>query len=172
MLSVTVRATAAAVPALPFLLSHRAQVVGASGDLAKKKIFPALFALYYEGTLPQARRRGPRRLEPQPQPCTLFLCAAMRLTPAPPHAARTQNFTIMGFARSKMTQQEFRDMISLTLTCRIDQRRVQAQLCERLQASRLTQLAHTPQGDVRAQARGVHQALLLLRGAVRRGCVV
>ena len=28
-------------------------VVGASGDLAKKKIFPALFALYYEGLLPE-----------------------------------------------------------------------------------------------------------------------
>lgn len=28
-------------------------VVGASGDLAKKKIFPALFALYYEGCLPE-----------------------------------------------------------------------------------------------------------------------
>jgi len=28
-------------------------VVGASGDLAKKKIFPALFALFYEGYLPQ-----------------------------------------------------------------------------------------------------------------------
>lgn len=32
-------------------------VVGASGDLAKKKIFPALFALYYEGCLPQVRER-------------------------------------------------------------------------------------------------------------------
>lgn len=30
-------------------------VVGASGDLAKKKIFPALFALYYEGCLPKVR---------------------------------------------------------------------------------------------------------------------
>ena len=30
-------------------------VVGASGDLAKKKIFPALFALYYEGCLPEVR---------------------------------------------------------------------------------------------------------------------
>ena len=30
-------------------------VVGASGDLAKKKIFPALFALYYEDCLPKAR---------------------------------------------------------------------------------------------------------------------
>lgn len=28
-------------------------VVGASGDLAKKKIFPALFALYYEDCLPK-----------------------------------------------------------------------------------------------------------------------
>jgi hypothetical protein len=34
-------------------------VLGASGDLAKKKIFPALFALYYEGLLPQVR--GTRR---------------------------------------------------------------------------------------------------------------
>jgi hypothetical protein len=31
-------------------------VVGASGDLAKKKIFPALFALYYEGLLPAVRK--------------------------------------------------------------------------------------------------------------------
>lgn len=28
-------------------------VVGASGDLAKKKIFPALFALFYEDWLPE-----------------------------------------------------------------------------------------------------------------------
>jgi glucose-6-phosphate 1-dehydrogenase len=28
-------------------------VVGASGDLAKKKIFPALFALFYEDWLPK-----------------------------------------------------------------------------------------------------------------------
>ena len=28
-------------------------VVGASGDLAKKKIFPALFALYYGDCLPE-----------------------------------------------------------------------------------------------------------------------
>lgn len=30
-------------------------VVGASGDLAKKKIFPALFALYYDNHLPKVR---------------------------------------------------------------------------------------------------------------------
>ncbi|CAH8298511.1 unnamed protein product [Eruca vesicaria subsp. sativa] len=60
-------------------------VVGASGDLAKKKIFPALFALYYEGCLPE-------------------------------------HFTIYGYARSKMTDAELRDMVSKTLTCRIDKR--------------------------------------------------
>ena len=38
-------------------LRHAAcAVVGASGDLAKKKIFPSLFALFYEGMLPEVRR--------------------------------------------------------------------------------------------------------------------
>ncbi|GJN31758.1 hypothetical protein PR202_gb20195 [Eleusine coracana subsp. coracana] len=60
-------------------------VVGASGDLAKKKIFPALFALFYEGCLPE-------------------------------------HFTVFGYARSKMSDEELRTMISRTLTCRIDKR--------------------------------------------------
>ncbi|XP_027334336.1 glucose-6-phosphate 1-dehydrogenase, chloroplastic-like isoform X2 [Abrus precatorius] len=60
-------------------------VVGASGDLAKKKIFPALFALFYEDWLPE-------------------------------------NFLVFGFARTKMTDEELRNMISRTLTCRIDKR--------------------------------------------------
>ncbi|CAI9785054.1 unnamed protein product [Fraxinus pennsylvanica] len=60
-------------------------VVGASGDLAKKKIFPALFALYYEDCLPE-------------------------------------HFTIFGYSRSKMTDAELRNMVSRTLTCRIDKR--------------------------------------------------
>ncbi|XP_057454462.1 glucose-6-phosphate 1-dehydrogenase, chloroplastic-like isoform X1 [Lotus japonicus] len=60
-------------------------VVGASGDLAKKKIFPALFALFYEDCLPE-------------------------------------NFLVFGFARTKMTSEELRNMISRTLTCRIDKR--------------------------------------------------
>ncbi|CAA3031246.1 glucose-6-phosphate 1-dehydrogenase, chloroplastic [Olea europaea subsp. europaea] len=60
-------------------------VVGASGDLARKKIFPALFALYYEDCLPE-------------------------------------NFSIFGYARSKMTDAELRNMVSKTLTCRIDKR--------------------------------------------------
>ncbi|XP_034696519.1 glucose-6-phosphate 1-dehydrogenase, chloroplastic isoform X2 [Vitis riparia] len=60
-------------------------VVGASGDLAKKKIFPALFALFYEDCLPE-------------------------------------HFTVFGYARSKMTDAELRNMVSKTLTCRIDKR--------------------------------------------------
>ncbi|XP_031491048.1 glucose-6-phosphate 1-dehydrogenase, chloroplastic-like [Nymphaea colorata] len=60
-------------------------VVGASGDLAKKKIYPALFALFYEGYLPE-------------------------------------HFTIFGYARSKMTDDELRTMISNTLTSRINKR--------------------------------------------------
>ncbi|CAA2979074.1 glucose-6-phosphate 1-dehydrogenase, chloroplastic-like [Olea europaea subsp. europaea] len=60
-------------------------VVGASGDLAKKKIFPALFALYYEDWLPE-------------------------------------NFVVYGYARTKMTDEELRNVISETLTCRIDRR--------------------------------------------------
>ncbi|ERN06312.1 hypothetical protein AMTRI_Chr06g191630 [Amborella trichopoda] len=60
-------------------------VVGASGDLAKKKIFPALFALFYEDCLPK-------------------------------------HFTVYGYARSKMTDAELRNMVAKTLTCRIDKR--------------------------------------------------
>jgi hypothetical protein len=33
-----------------------------------------------------------------------------------------QHFTIFGYARSKMTDAELREMVSRTLTCRIDQR--------------------------------------------------
>jgi glucose-6-phosphate 1-dehydrogenase len=57
-------------------------VVGASGDLAKKKIFPALFALYYEGLLPP-------------------------------------DFQVFGYARSGMTDDEFRERVARTLACRV-----------------------------------------------------
>lgn len=60
-------------------------VVGASGDLARKKIFPALFSLYYADCLPK-------------------------------------HFTVFGYARSKLTDEELRNMISETLTCRVGER--------------------------------------------------
>lgn len=56
-------------------------VVGASGDLAKKKIFPALFSLYVEGSL-------------------------------------SDKFTVYGYARTDMSNQQFKDSIVSTLTCR------------------------------------------------------
>ncbi|KDO35925.1 hypothetical protein CISIN_1g038626mg, partial [Citrus sinensis] len=59
--------------------------VGASGDLAKKKIFPALFALYYEDCLPE-------------------------------------DFTVFGYARTKLTDEELRNVIRKTLTCGIDKK--------------------------------------------------
>jgi len=58
-------------------------VFGASGDLAKKKIYPSLLALFYEGRLPKS-------------------------------------FSVFGYARSKMTSEEFRERIRMSLGCRID----------------------------------------------------
>lgn len=56
-------------------------VVGASGDLARRKIFPALFALYCQDLLPE-------------------------------------DFHIFGFARSALSDDEFRTRITENLTCR------------------------------------------------------
>lgn len=56
-------------------------VLGASGDLARKKIFPALFALYCQNHLPE-------------------------------------RFHVVGFARTEMSLEEFRNKITENLTCR------------------------------------------------------
>lgn len=60
-------------------------VLGASGDLAKRKVIPAMFALYYQGMLPET-------------------------------------FVIMGYARSDMSDEKFREALEARLTCRIDER--------------------------------------------------
>ena len=57
-------------------------VFGASGDLAKKKVLPAIFSLYYDRHLPE-------------------------------------NFRVFGYARSKMTNEEFKNKIRESLPCRI-----------------------------------------------------
>ena len=69
-------------------------VLGASGDLAKKKVIPALFALYYQNQLP------------------------------------TDNFVIMGYARSDLSDEKFRETLEARLTCRVDEREVA--LCRKL----------------------------------------
>lgn len=56
-------------------------VIGASGDLALRKIFPALFSLYCQDLLPQ-------------------------------------EFHVVGFARSQMSNEEFRERLMRHLTCR------------------------------------------------------
>lgn len=90
-------------------------VVGASGDLAKKKIFPALFALFYEDCLPEVKS-------------LVFSHVILYTLEAPATATYTaftlQNFVVFGYARTKMNDEELRDMISTTLTCRIDKRSV------------------------------------------------
>ncbi|KAF5454219.1 hypothetical protein F2P56_023900 [Juglans regia] len=58
-------------------------VIGATGELARTKIFPALFALYYSGFLPE-------------------------------------NIGIFGYSRKNLTDEELRNIIASTLTCRID----------------------------------------------------
>ena len=72
-----------ATPSLKYDSITSICVFGASGDLAKRKIFPALFALYVDGSLPL-------------------------------------NFAVYGFARTRMTHEEFREIITSTLTCRVD----------------------------------------------------
>ena len=57
-------------------------VFGASGDLAKKKVYPAIFALFYDKHLPE-------------------------------------DFIVYGYARSKMSTEEFKDRIRDSLPCRI-----------------------------------------------------
>lgn len=57
-------------------------VLGASGDLAKKKTFPAIFSLFYHGLLPT-------------------------------------HFVLYGFARSPMSDDQFRELILDTLSCRV-----------------------------------------------------
>lgn len=63
--SVTVPTTSVESPSMPqthsskFLVEHGEEpslciaVIGATGELARRKIFPALFALYYSGFLPE-----------------------------------------------------------------------------------------------------------------------
>ena len=58
-------------------------VFGASGDLAKKKVYPAIFALFYDGHLPD-------------------------------------DFVVYGYARSKMTTEDFTEKIRSMLPCRLD----------------------------------------------------
>jgi glucose-6-phosphate 1-dehydrogenase len=75
-------------PAVPNGRHYVVVVLGASGDLAKKKTYPALFGLYKFGFLP---------------PST----------------------AIIGYARTEMTNQEFREKISSTLKAQNEKQELQ-----------------------------------------------
>jgi glucose-6-phosphate 1-dehydrogenase len=102
-------------------------VIGGSGDLAKKKIFPSLFALFYENCLPA-------------------------------------NFIVFGYARTQMSNQEFRDMISLTLTCRIDHK----EDCENLMDDFLSRcFYHSGQYDTLSDYEQLNNVLLEAENGLR-----
>lgn len=90
-------------------------VVGASGDLAKKKIFPALFALYYENCLPEVLVvYGDIHFIGSISRGNFFFSNKNMI--------HLQRFSIFGYARSKMIDSELRNMVRGTLSCRIDKR--------------------------------------------------
>jgi hypothetical protein len=113
-------------------------VLGASGDLAKKKIFPALFALAYEGLLPQVGVLGVCvwvRVDGASTSSSCGLVGGTQQLPLPHRRATLllwpplpQDFQIFGYARSKMTDEEFRALIASTLTCRVAARWVCADM--------------------------------------------
>ncbi|KAG8363940.1 hypothetical protein BUALT_Bualt19G0074600 [Buddleja alternifolia] len=73
-------------------------VIGATGELARRKIFPALFALYYSGFLPE------------------FSSSHLLK-----NVSSTLNVYIFGYSRKNITDDDLRSIIASTLTCRIDQ---------------------------------------------------
>lgn len=89
-------------------------VVGASGELARKKIFPSLFALFYEDRLPKVPLYTALPFSFQKPLINNWFFTSL--------VVFIQNFTIFGYARSTMTDEELRNMISRGLTCRIDKR--------------------------------------------------
>lgn len=93
-------------------------VIGASGDLARRKIFPALFALFNEDRLPEVQFF----IKPAVYFTTNFLFLFNILLFVCSHFLLLQNFTIFGYARSIMTDEELRNMISKTLAFRVDKR--------------------------------------------------
>lgn len=97
-------------------------VIGASGDLALKKIYPALFALYCQDLLPKT-------------------------------------FHIVGFARSDMTQEAFRNRVEEKLTCRY----VPGEKCDELMRTFLSRCTYlSGQYDQADSFRQLHAELVKL----------
>ncbi len=93
-------------------------VIGATGELARGKIFPALFALYYSGFLPEVEQ-----IFYHCSVGVLFIKFCFlnlinhNLSSAFPWL---QNVGIFGYSRKNLTDEELRSIIASTLTCRVD----------------------------------------------------
>jgi hypothetical protein len=68
---------------------------------------------------PTASLEPPRHHPPTPRGSRTLSAPTFTLQP-PPAPELVQDFNIFGYARSKMDDEEFRDLIALTLTCRLD----------------------------------------------------
>ncbi|KAI8531742.1 hypothetical protein RHMOL_Rhmol11G0159200 [Rhododendron molle] len=86
-------------------------VIGATGELARNKIFPALFALYYSGFLPEVD------FVDSFVDILDYKLSIPSLTFAFPWL---QNVSFFGYSRKTLTDEDLRSMIASTLTCRID----------------------------------------------------
>ncbi|XP_019233487.1 PREDICTED: glucose-6-phosphate 1-dehydrogenase 4, chloroplastic isoform X2 [Nicotiana attenuata] len=97
-------------------------VIGATGLLARTKIFPALFALYYSGHLPENTTAKQEEAKKDPTKCcvfvsTLVICSSQAVKN---NWRVDEKFGIFGYSRKNLTEDHLRAIIAPTLSCRID----------------------------------------------------
>ncbi|TQE06417.1 hypothetical protein C1H46_007916 [Malus baccata] len=100
-------------------------VIGATGELARGKIFPALFALYYSGFLPEnVSIFGYSRKDMTDEDLRSMIASTLTCRIDHQYASCvttiTLNVSIFGYSRKDITDEDLRSMIASTLTCRID----------------------------------------------------
>lgn len=99
-------------PALPPIPSQPARLAGASGDLASKKTYPALYFLFSHGCAAAAARLQGRRAaccrRRHAQPS--FLPSPPPF-PLPPRSFLPRDVAIIGYARSPLTDEQLRERL-------------------------------------------------------------
>ncbi|URD82821.1 glucose-6-phosphate 1-dehydrogenase [Musa troglodytarum] len=110
-------------------------VVGATGELARNKIFPALFALYYSGFLPEhlfvffnqylGSIMKTSSLLTMVSSLSLLFCYSETLLfwlPSKTLLALmvSLNVGIFGYSRKDLSDEDLRNIVAATLTCRVD----------------------------------------------------
>uniref|UniRef100_A0A803KN35 Glucose-6-phosphate dehydrogenase (NADP(+)) n=1 Tax=Chenopodium quinoa TaxID=63459 RepID=A0A803KN35_CHEQI len=89
-------------------------VIGATGDPSRKKIFPALFALYYSGFLPENLKSIHELGIDLPHWLIITLLNQQI------EAGYADNVRIFGYSREILTDGDLRSLVASTLTCRVD----------------------------------------------------